>query len=59
MAKEDSPVLPYGDPSVSEFRSFTKRFKSFSEWPARLAFKVEEMARAGFFFTGRGCFLRK
>jgi hypothetical protein len=53
---EDFPVSTYGKPARPDFRSFVKRFKSFLSWPTDHRQSGNEMAKAGFFYTGKSCY---
>ena len=45
-------ILSFGEPARAEFQLISKRYKTFVNWPAGLAQKRDEMARAGFFYIG-------
>jgi len=40
-------------PANPKYSTYESRFKTFSSWPAALCQKPEEMAKAGFYFTGK------
>jgi hypothetical protein len=45
-------VSPIGHPANPDYRLFVKRLKSFDTWPPALPVEPQEIAKAGFFYTG-------
>lgn len=51
FAKCSFIVSPYKYP---EFRDFSSRLESFSDWPTQFSQKKEDLAQAGMFYLGKG-----
>lgn len=46
--------LSHNYPAYQQFSTYLLRLKTFKDWPIALNQKPDEMARAGFFYTGEG-----
>jgi hypothetical protein len=52
---DNFPVVLFRKPRKIDYRSFSKRLETFSTWPSENGQNVDELAKAGFFYTGFFC----
>lgn len=53
----DKPInlsIPNNEPNYPDFKTVKARLQSFKDWPTSMGQSPEDLAEAGFFYTGRG-----